>query len=91
MTLHDGGRETEVGVRELHDHLSRYVQMVKDGSPITITMRGKPVARLVGVDEQDPFAELRARGLIQEPTAPRRRSRRDRVQADGTVSDLVAE
>jgi prevent-host-death family protein len=32
-------------------HLSRLLQEVQDGSSITITKRGKPVARLVPINE----------------------------------------
>jgi prevent-host-death family protein len=92
MTLHREPLKPEVGVRELHDRLSRYVQHVKDGGEVVVTMRGRRVARLVPVNEIDPLADLRARGLVREPTAPRRpRARRARLKAAGAVSDLVAE
>jgi prevent-host-death family protein len=70
MTLHRPPLKAEVGVRELHDRLSRYVQHVKDGGEVVVTMRGRRVARLVPVDEIDPLADLRARGLVRDPTTP---------------------
>jgi prevent-host-death family protein len=92
MTLHREPLKSEVGVRELHDRLSRYVQHVQDGAEVVVTMRGRRVARLVPVDEIDPLADLRARGLVREPTAPRRpRARRARLKAGKPVSDLVAD
>jgi prevent-host-death family protein len=92
MTPHSEPLKTEVGVRELHDRLSRYVQHVQDGGEVVVTMRGRRVARLVPVDEIDPLADLRARGLVREPTAPRRpRARRARLKAGKPVSDLVAD
>ena len=87
MTLH---LKSEVGVRELHDHLSRYVQRVAAGEEVTVTMRGKPVARLSPIDKEDPFEELRRRGLIREPSN-RDASLPKPIRAKGTVSDLVAE
>ena len=43
-----------VGVRELRQNLSRYLERVKDGETLTVTERGREVARLVpshpGVD-----------------------------------------
>src|SRR5215212_1953396 len=51
MTPHPEPLKTEVGVRELHDRLSRYVQHVQDGAEVVVTMRGRRVARLVPVDE----------------------------------------
>ena len=81
-----------LGVRELHDCLSRYVQHVQNSAEVVVTMRGRRVARLVPVDEVDPLADLRARGLVREPTAPRSpRARRARLTAPRPVSDLVAD
>jgi prevent-host-death family protein len=92
MTLRREQLKSEVGVRELHDRLSRYVQHVKDGGEVVVTMRGRRVARLVPVDQVDPLADLRARGLVREPTAPRSpRARRARLKAAGPVADLVAD
>lgn len=36
-----------VGIRELRQNLSRYVERVKDGESFTVTERGREVARLV--------------------------------------------
>lgn len=92
MTPHPEPLKTEVGVRELHDRLSRYVQHVKDGAEVVVTMRGSRVARLVPVDDVDPLADLRARGLVRDPTAPRSpRGRRARLRTAAPVSDLVAD
>jgi len=92
MTPHPEPLKTEVGVRELHDRLSRYVQHVQGGAEVVVTMRGRRVARLVPVDEIDPLADLRARGLVREPTAPRsQRARRARLEAAKPVSNLVAD
>jgi prevent-host-death family protein len=92
MTPHPEPLKLEVGVRELHDRLSSYVQHVQDGAEIVVTMRGRRVARLVPVDEIDPLADLRARGLVREPTAPRNpRAQRARLKAAESVSDLVAD
>ena len=92
MTPHREPLRSEVGVRELHDRLSRYVQHVKDGGEVVVTMRGRRVARLVPVDEVDPLADLRRPRLVREPTAPRSpRARRARLKAGKPVSDLVAD
>ena len=92
MTPHVEPLKSEVGVRELHDRLSRYVQHVKDGGEVVVTMRGRRVAHLVPVDEIDPLADLRARGLVRDPTTPRSpRARRARLKSAEPVSDLVAD
>lgn len=91
MTPHDAAIKPEVGVRELHDQLSRYVRHAADGGEVVVTMRGRRVARLSAIDAADPLGDLRARGLIEEPSRPkRRRAERRRIKAGGSVSDLVA-
>jgi prevent-host-death family protein len=92
MTLHRPELKVEVGVRELHDQLSRYVRHVSDGAEVIVTMRGRRVARLSPIEAADPLADLRARGLVDEPTRPKRRARaRKRLVSSAPVSDLVAE
>jgi len=92
MTLHDEGLKAEVGVRELHDQLSRYLRHVASGADVVVTMRGRRVARLSRVEAGDPLADLRARGLVRDPQQTRQpASGRSRLTVAGTVSDLVSE
>jgi prevent-host-death family protein len=88
MTLHR--HRYEVGVRELRERLSEHLEQVGRGAEIVITRRGQPIARLSGVDGEDPLDDLIRRGLVTPP-AHARSSRRARVSACGSVSDLVAE
>ena len=88
MTLHP--QESKVGVRELHDRLSEYLERVEKGGEVVVTRRGRPVARLSAVEPNDPLAELARRGLVRLPERPRS-PRKPRVAATGSVSDLVAE
>ena len=87
MTLHHTGGE--VGVRELHDRLSEYLERVEAGGEIVVTRRGRPVARLSGLGER-PLEALARRGLVRMP-AGTRSSRSVRVKGTGSVSDLVSE
>jgi prevent-host-death family protein len=92
MTLHESSPELEVGVRELHDQLSRYVHHAAQGGEVVVTMRGRRVARLSPVTDADPLTDLRARGLVREPTQPKRPSTERRLlRSLKSVSDLVAE
>lgn len=92
MTLHESLPKSEVGIRELHDQLSRYVHHVEEGGEVVVTMRGRRVARLSPVDKQDPLADLRMRGLVREPTQPKRPSaEHQQLLSLEPVSDLVAE
>jgi prevent-host-death family protein len=91
MTLHTP-LKVEVGVRELHNQLSRYVRHVADGGEVVVTMRGQRVARLMPMEAVDPLADLRARGLVREPIMPKRSLKgRRRLVPSAPVSDLVAE
>jgi len=48
-----------VGVRELRQNLSRYLQRVKEGESLTVTERGREVARLSPSGPSDsPVARL---------------------------------
>lgn len=86
MTLH--GSEPEVGVRELHDRLSEYLEKVEQGAEVLVTRRGKPIARLSRVDAPRPFEDLERRGLVRWPQKPR--SPAGPVEgAQGSVSKLV--
>jgi prevent-host-death family protein len=44
---HPPSTSKKVGVRELRQNLSRYLERVKDGETLTVTERGHEVARLV--------------------------------------------
>jgi prevent-host-death family protein len=88
MTLHP--QESEVGVRQLHDRLSEYLEQVENGDEIVVTRRGRRIARLSAVEPGDPLTELARRGLVRLPERPRS-PRKPRVAVSGSVSDLVAE
>jgi prevent-host-death family protein len=79
-----------VGIQELRDGLSRYLAEVRAGRTVTVTDHGRPVARIVPVDEPSLLERLIAEGLVQ-PARQRERSAPQPVEASGTVSDLVAE
>jgi prevent-host-death family protein len=77
-------------VRELHDRLSEHLDRVERGSEVTVTRRGRPIARLSAIDGEDPLQDLIRRDLVTPPSRARR-PRRPQVRARGSVSDLVAE
>lgn len=81
----------EAGVRELRDHLSQYLEVVRDGHEVTVTDHGKAVARLVPLDQPRQIDRLIAEGLIIPAHTPKRKRPKERIVANGTVSDLVAD
>ncbi|MBA3865581.1 MAG: type II toxin-antitoxin system prevent-host-death family antitoxin [Solirubrobacterales bacterium] len=88
MTLHQ--KDSEVGVRELHDRLSEYLERVEKGGEVVVTRRGRRIARLSALEADGPLEELARRGLVRLPQKPRS-PRQARVKGTGSVSDLVAE
>jgi prevent-host-death family protein len=87
MTLHRS--ETEVGVRELHDRLSEYLEKVEQGTDVIVTRRGKRIARLSRVEARRPLEDLERQGLVRWPKKPRKVPKP--IKSQGPVSDLVAE
>jgi prevent-host-death family protein len=70
----DPSETRTVGVRDLRDHLSAFLERVKAGETITVTEHGRPIARLVR-EEPVPqrILELAAQGQLTLATQPRRR------------------
>jgi prevent-host-death family protein len=81
----------EAGIRDLRDHLSRYLERVRSGEELTVTDRGQPIARLVPVDGPNTLDRLIAEGLVTPAATRGRRRPRTRVAVTAQVSDLVAE
>ncbi len=82
----------EVGVRDLKNNLSRYLDQVEAGVEIVVTDRGRPIARLNGManEPNDKLAALIEAGLVRPPTS-KVRQRPVPLRSSGSVSDLVAE
>ena len=82
----------EVGVRDLENNLRRYLDQVEAGTEVVVTDRGRPIARLNGIDvvPRDKLAALIEAGLVRAPTS-KVRQRPVPLASDGAVSDLVAE
>jgi prevent-host-death family protein len=53
-----------IGIRELRQHASRYVERVRAGETIEVTLRGMVVARLVP-PESDGWSQLLRAGSVR--------------------------
>ena len=83
---------SEVGIRELKNGLSGYIDRVRNGEEIIVTDRGRPVARLSSLDAtHDHLAELVAAGVVRAPASNERHIPARRITSKGAVSALVAE
>jgi antitoxin (DNA-binding transcriptional repressor) of toxin-antitoxin stability system len=89
--MHDGGTMLEVGIKGLKTS-SEPVHPPGGDDEILITDRGRPVARITGVDASLALDRLIARGVVTRPREPRTPIEVDRlIRTRGSVSDLVAE
>jgi len=81
---------TEVGVRDLRDHLSRYLDVVRAGHEVVVTDRGTAIARLVPLNGERALDRLISEGRVT-PAASSSRELPAPIETNGTVSDLVAD
>jgi prevent-host-death family protein len=86
------GVATSVGVRDLKNNLSRYLDRVRSGEEIVVTDRGRPVARLTAVDAStDRLTNLVESGVVRPPESTGRRRPRRRIASKQPVSGIVGE
>jgi antitoxin (DNA-binding transcriptional repressor) of toxin-antitoxin stability system len=89
----------QVGLRELKNHLSEYMRLVRAGEHILVTDRGHVVAELgppPAATARDPsaaLAELERKGVLRPPTAKGRAlyPRFRRLVPPGTAQRLLDE
>jgi prevent-host-death family protein len=84
-----GATVNSIGIRELRNGLSRHLAAVRAGQTLTITDHGRPVARIVPVDQPNPLERLIAEGRVQ-PAKRTKEPSPDPIRVNGTVSDLIA-
>lgn len=79
----------EVGIRELRDNLSRFLDDVQAGRELIVTDRGRPVARIVGTPGESWLDELVAAGVVTLPERDLDLSSFGRVDATGDLMEFV--
>jgi prevent-host-death family protein len=80
----------EVGIRELKNQLSHYIDQVCAGKQIIVTEHGKPVARLTALTEaEDRLTRLIASGAVRPAIKSKNSRPRGRFKATGSVSEIV--
>jgi prevent-host-death family protein len=80
----------DVGVRELRNNLSRWLDRVRDGEEVVVTDRGRAIVRLLPFDGERTLDRMIAAGVVTPATERVRRSPRP-VKGKGGASDLVAD
>lgn len=80
-----------MGVRELRDHLSRWIDEVRAGDEVVVTDRGRPVARIVRTSGDTRLEELIAAGVVTPPENEMDASSFGRVRTRGDIMEFVFE
>lgn len=64
----------EVGLREANQHFSRIMKAVREGKEVTLTERGKPLARIVPVrpinQSETAVRQMAAAGFLRAAAKP---------------------
>jgi prevent-host-death family protein len=79
----------EVGIRELRDNLSRFLDDVQAGRELIVTDRGRPVARIIGTPGESWIDELVTAGIVSLPERKLDLSTFGRVEATGDLMEFV--
>ena len=82
----------EVGVRELKNRLSHFIDLVQVGNEVVVTEHGKPVARLVPVSEDDSrLQKLIDAGIVTPAIDSSRPRPLGRLVVTTSMSELIRE
>ena len=79
----------EVGVRELRNNLSRYLDRVSGGEEVVVTDRGHAIARVLPLGTERILDRLIAQGVVSPAQRPKRPAGKP-IKSKRAVSDLVA-
>ena len=75
----------EVGIRELKNHLSRYLDRVRDGDEIVVTDRGRAITHVVPFGDERVLDRLVADGVVTPARREKQRATKP-IAAKGSVS-----
>ncbi len=83
----------DVGIRDLKAHLSDYIDGVAKGRSLTVTKRGKPVARIVSTNNaKNGIDGMVEAGMLELATKPLVLPEPIKASGSGkSASDLVIE
>ena len=88
--LEDAPVVVSVGVRDLRDNLSRYLDLVRAGTNISITDHGRPIAAIVPMQFSAHALQLAKQGLVRLPLLPKGNPAEfPKVHVEGGTDDLI--
>jgi prevent-host-death family protein len=81
-----------VGIRDAKMHLSKYIKMVQKGTEVIITDRGRPVGKIVPVQNKDLSLEERIKALEDQGLIEKQSTKRlQKIPSPIPVPDNVAQ
>ncbi len=84
----------EVGVAQLRRELKVWLERAQSGDEVVVTDRGRPVARISGIDSAPLLDQLTAEGRLSRPRhtqRPTARSRRRVTATDDVAQSIVSD
>jgi prevent-host-death family protein len=85
-----GDGTVTVGIRELRDHLSQYLELVKEGRSVRVTEHGAVIASIVPMRLSAHTMELYRQGKVRLPKRPKSDlSHLPRIPYEGDVNELM--
>ena len=88
--LEDAPAVVSVGVRDLRDNLSHYLDMVRAGTNISITDHGRPIAAIVPMTYSQHMLDLAAAGIVRLPRRPKGNPANfPKIEVEGGMQDLI--
>lgn len=78
----------DVGIRDLRNSLSRQLAAVRQGETVTVTDHGRPVARLMPLEDDSPLERLIEEGLVTPSTASKKPAP-EPIDIGESLGDLV--
>ena len=88
--LDDSPVVVSVGIRDLRDNLSRYLDLVRAGTNISITDHGRPIAAIVPMSYSQHMLDLAAKGVVRLPRLPKGNPADfPKVEVEGGIQDLL--
>lgn len=88
--LDDAPVVVSVGVRDLRDNLSRYLELVRAGTHVSITDHGRPIAAIVPMRFSAHTLELAERGIVTLPMLPKGDPADwPKIRVEGGTDDLI--
>lgn len=81
----------EVGVRELKQQLSKYLDEVERGAEVIVTDRGRPKARIVPIVDEGHLQRGIDEGWIRPALRPGPLDPRQRQRSERRIGDVLDE